>query len=71
MPTIQVDLDRMTLGKFAPVDIPVWGDIGVTVDFLSERLSSADRPQQRADVAERRRPGGGLLSTTKVGCIRL
>lgn len=54
VPTIQVDLDRMTLGKFAPVDIPVWGDIGVTVDFLSERLSSADRPQQRADVAERK-----------------
>ena len=28
---IQVDADRMMLGKFHPVDIPLWGDIGVTV----------------------------------------
>ena len=29
--TIQVDSDRMTLGKFHPVDVPIWGDIAITV----------------------------------------
>jgi thiamine pyrophosphate-dependent acetolactate synthase large subunit-like protein/nitrite reductase/ring-hydroxylating ferredoxin subunit len=32
--TIQVDSDRMALGKFHPVDVPIWGDIGVTVDRM-------------------------------------
>ena len=27
VPTIQVDLDRMMLGKFHPVEVPLWGDI--------------------------------------------
>ena len=31
---IQVDHDRMALGKFHPVNVPVWGDIGVTVKQL-------------------------------------
>ncbi len=50
VPTIQVDYDRMTLGKFHPVDIPVWGDIGATLDALRDRLQPADRPAQRAVV---------------------
>jgi pyruvate oxidase len=37
-PTIQVDFDAMTLGKFHRVDMPVWGEIGVTLGFLSETL---------------------------------
>ena len=28
VPTIQVDFDRMMLGKFHPVDVPLWGEIG-------------------------------------------
>ncbi|MDF1595379.1 MAG: thiamine pyrophosphate-binding protein [Acidimicrobiia bacterium] len=54
VPTIQVDYDRMTLGKFAPVDIPVWGDIGVTLELLATRLNQADRPEQRLDVERRK-----------------
>lgn len=36
---IQVDYDRMTLGKFHAVDVPLWGDIGVTADLLTEAFS--------------------------------
>lgn len=50
VPTIQVDSDRMALGKFSPVDIPVWGDIGVTVELLSDRLPPTDRPEIRSDI---------------------
>ncbi len=51
--TIQVDFDRMMLGKFHPVDIPVWGDIGRTLALLTEGLAAADRPGQRDDIAAR------------------
>ncbi len=50
---IQVDIDRMTLGKFHPVTVPLWGEIGVTVDALLERLAPAERPQVKADIAKR------------------
>ncbi|MGJ3241279.1 MAG: thiamine pyrophosphate-binding protein [Anaerolineae bacterium] len=35
---IQVDCDRMALGKFHPVDVPIWGDIGVTCEQLIDQL---------------------------------
>jgi thiamine pyrophosphate-dependent acetolactate synthase large subunit-like protein len=50
VPTIQVDLDRMTLGKFHPVDVPLWGDIGRTLDALAQRVPAAARPDQRASI---------------------
>jgi thiamine pyrophosphate-dependent acetolactate synthase large subunit-like protein/nitrite reductase/ring-hydroxylating ferredoxin subunit len=53
VPTIQVDLDRMTLGKFHPVDVPLFGDIGLTVEALMEALPEADRPKQRAVITRR------------------
>jgi len=53
VPTIQVDLDRMTLGKFHPVDVPLWGDIGRTLDVLHKALPEADRPAQRIGIARR------------------
>ena len=53
-PTIQVDFDAMTLGKFHAVDVPVWGELGVTVqvflDALQGKIQSTD---QREDIAER------------------
>jgi len=53
-PTIQVDFDAMALGKFHPVDVPVWGEIGVTVGLLREALAGgASAVDQRADVARR------------------
>jgi pyruvate oxidase len=53
VPTIQVDLDRMALGKFHPVDVPLFGDIGLTVEALAHDLAEVDRPQQRAVIARR------------------
>lgn len=53
-PTIQVDFDPMTLGKFHAVDVPVWGEIGVTVDLLSEALQDGTQSKDhREEVAER------------------
>jgi thiamine pyrophosphate-dependent acetolactate synthase large subunit-like protein/nitrite reductase/ring-hydroxylating ferredoxin subunit len=53
-PIVQVDFDRMALGKFHPVTVPVWGEIGVTARLLADRLAvDADRVDQRGEVAER------------------
>jgi thiamine pyrophosphate-dependent acetolactate synthase large subunit-like protein len=54
-PIIQVDLDPRQLGKFHPVTVPVWGEIGVVVDRLCERISAPpkDRVDQRPELAER------------------
>ncbi len=52
-PTVQVDFDPMILGKFHKVDVPVWGEIGVTVGQLQGLLEGAQTVDQRPDVAER------------------
>ena len=44
---IQVDFDRMTLGKFHPVDIPLWGDIGVTCEALAATLAGTNCAETR------------------------
>jgi len=51
--TIQIDIDRMTLGKFHPVTAPLWGEIGATLDIFCDRLDMVERPQVRADIAKR------------------
>ncbi len=55
-PIIQVDLDPMQLGKFHAVEVPVWGEVGVTARLLAERLADAElaATDQRGDVADRR-----------------
>lgn len=55
-PIIQVDLDPMQLGKFHPVAVPVWGEVGVTARILAERLAGAATAaiDQRPDVAARK-----------------
>ncbi len=50
-PLIQVDFDRMMLGKFHEVHLPLWGEIGVTIDWLLEHASRQEHPQRRAYVA--------------------
>ena len=45
--TIQIDFDRMTLGKFHPVDIPLWGDIGVACASLAAGLEGTDCAETR------------------------
>ncbi len=54
-PIIQVDVDPLQLGKFHPVTVPVWGEIGVVPAGLHERVSlpPADRVDQRPELAER------------------
>lgn len=51
--TIQIDIDRMTLGKFNPVTVPLWGEIGATLKLLGERLDDVERSQIRDDIAKR------------------
>ena len=52
-PTIQIDYDPMSLGKFHAVDVPVWGEIGVTARLLGERLGEPAAVDQRGEIAER------------------
>ncbi len=54
IPTVQVDFDPMILGKFHPIAVPVWGEIGVTSRILKDRLQgSTDTVDQRADLERR------------------
>ncbi len=50
---IQVDFDRMMLGKFHPVDVPLWGEIGRTLTELASRLDAVERPERRSAIARR------------------
>ncbi len=53
-PIVQVDFDRMALGKFHSVAVPVWGEIGVTARMLGSELeTSADTLDQRPEIAAR------------------
>ncbi len=53
-PIIQVDFERMQLGKFHPVALPVWGEIGAFCEAVVPALSGADgKPDQIAELAER------------------
>ncbi len=53
-PLVQVDFDRMHLGKFHRVDVPVWGEISVTARLLRERLAGrTDTVDQRPELADR------------------
>ncbi|MDB2407696.1 thiamine pyrophosphate-binding protein, partial [Jannaschia sp.] len=50
-PIVQVDNDRMQLGKFHPITRPVWSDIGTFCAALD--ASPKDPVDQRAELAER------------------
>ncbi len=53
-PIIQVDFDAMALGKFHPVQVPVWGEISVTVDLLKQRLAGKVATiDQREEIVRR------------------
>lgn len=54
IPTIQVDFDPMTLGKFHAVEVPVWGEISVTVAQMQAGLADGHQASpQREEIAER------------------
>ena len=53
-PTIQVDFDPMSLGRFHGVDIPMLSDVGVAAEAIASSIGG--RPKEfdpRAEVAER------------------
>jgi len=54
-PIIQVDFERMALGKFHPVQLPMWGEIAATARLLRDavREKGVDTVDRRAEVAER------------------
>ena len=52
-PIVQVDRERTQIAKFHAVDVPVWGDLGVTCSLLQERLTGHMTDDQRGEVAER------------------
>jgi thiamine pyrophosphate-dependent acetolactate synthase large subunit-like protein/nitrite reductase/ring-hydroxylating ferredoxin subunit len=53
-PIIQVDFERMQLGKFHPVSLPIWGEIGAFCADVAPHLSRpADAPDQVKELAER------------------
>ncbi|MDJ0710089.1 MAG: thiamine pyrophosphate-binding protein [Woeseiaceae bacterium] len=53
-PIIQVDFDRMALGKFHSVAVPVWGEIGVTAKRISAKLADVIHTvDQRPEIADR------------------
>lgn len=53
-PIIQVDFERMQLGKFHPVTLPVWGEIGAFCKSIAPSLSDNRRvDDQVAELAER------------------
>ncbi len=53
-PIIQVDFDRMTLGKFHGVTVPVWSEIGVMATLMNAALKGATNTEdQRPELAQR------------------
>ncbi|MCB9838818.1 MAG: Rieske 2Fe-2S domain-containing protein [Phycisphaeraceae bacterium] len=53
-PTVQVDFDRMQLGRFHAIDAPVWGEIGRTAHLLLEALRGSHSSVDHTDeIAER------------------
>ncbi len=53
-PIIQVDFERMQLGKFHPVAVPIWGEIGAFCKAVTPRISDArEVGNQIGELAER------------------
>ncbi|WP_317055707.1 thiamine pyrophosphate-dependent enzyme [Roseovarius rhodophyticola] len=53
-PIIQVDYDRMQLGKFHPVDLPIWGEVGVFCNVMTARAKPhAQAEDQVTELADR------------------
>jgi len=54
LPTIQIDFDPMALGRFDPIDVLVYGEIGRTMEELHAAFpDEVARPGMEQQVAER------------------
>ena len=49
-PIIQVDYDRMALGKFHAVDETVWGDVGISAKLLKDAAKDISCQNQREEL---------------------
>ena len=45
--TIQIDFDRMMLGKFHGVDLPIWSHIGEFLKMIKDRVESKENQSRR------------------------
>jgi thiamine pyrophosphate-dependent acetolactate synthase large subunit-like protein/CDGSH-type Zn-finger protein len=85
-PIIQVDFDRMSLGRSHPVAVPVWGDAYVTagliLDGLPDTIAARDQRehlaaewkswrQQRADLAGEQSDAGAKPAAVMEALTRL
>lgn len=53
-PIIQVDFERMQLGKFHPVTLPIWGEIGAFCEAVAPRVQrNPEAADQLSELAER------------------
>jgi len=53
-PIVQIDFERMALGKFHRVTVPIWGEVGAVAELLAARLEpDVHREDQRAELAQR------------------
>ncbi|MCY4301848.1 MAG: thiamine pyrophosphate-binding protein [Aestuariivita sp.] len=52
-PIIQVDHEPMQLGKFHPVELPVWGDIGAFCDAMTHARRHPEADNQIAELKTR------------------
>jgi len=53
-PIIQVDYERMQLGKFHAVDLPIWGEIRAFCEAISDRIKRPPvAPDQISELADR------------------
>lgn len=53
-PIIQVDFDPLALGKFHPIDVPVWGEISIVVEQLKTALTGQVKTEDvQSEIAER------------------
>lgn len=53
-PIIQIDFDPLALGKFHPVEVPVWGEISIVVEQLKTALAGQmDTEDVRSQIQDR------------------
>jgi len=54
MATIQVDFDPLALSKFHKIDVPVWGEISLTLSLMMEALKNQTKTRdQRPELVKR------------------
>ncbi|MGI9521331.1 MAG: thiamine pyrophosphate-dependent enzyme [Hyphomicrobiaceae bacterium] len=52
-PIVQVDFERMALGKFHPVAYPVWGEVATTARLFRKAIGRFAAQDQRPELAAR------------------